>query len=45
LGKGLSFPLAVSYASRSELIHDPQKKYWQGHIGIHYDFSKLFAKP
>ena len=43
LGKdsGLTLPVALSYANRTELINDPQKKFWQGHIGLHYDLSNL----
>lgn len=43
LGKdsGLTFPIAVSYANRTELMKDPTRKFWQGHIGLSYDLSKL----
>lgn len=43
LGKdsGLTFPVAVSYANRTELIKDPNRKFWQGHVGLSYDLSKL----
>ena len=36
---GVSFPAAVSYASRSELITG--RMFWQGHVGVSYDFSSL----
>ena len=38
---GLTFPIAFSYANRTELIKDPNRKFWQGHIGLSYDLSKL----
>lgn len=38
---GLTIPIAVSYANRTELIKDPNRKFWQGHIGLSYDISKL----
>lgn len=43
LGKdsGLTFPVALSYANRTELIKDPNRSFWQGHIGLSYDLSKL----
>ena len=36
---GISFPLAFSYSSRTELITG--RSFWQGHVGMTYDFSKL----
>ena len=38
---GVSFPAAISYASRSELITG--RTFWQGHAGISYDLSALKA--
>ena len=36
---GVSFPAAVSYSNRTELIAG--KSFWQGHFGITYDLSRL----
>jgi hypothetical protein len=36
---GISIPFAVSYASRAELITG--RAFWQGHVGVAYDFSNL----
>ncbi|HYR83802.1 MAG TPA: hypothetical protein VE422_06970 [Terriglobia bacterium] len=36
---GISFPAAVSYSSRTELITG--RSFWQGHIGVTYDLSRL----
>jgi hypothetical protein len=44
LGAGKSsvrFPLAVSWANRTELITKPT---WRAQIGVSYDFDALFAK-
>lgn len=38
---GVSFPAAVSYSNRTELITG--RPFWQGHIGVSYDFSHLKA--
>jgi len=37
--EGIRFPVAVSYANRSELIAG--RSFWQGHIGVSYDFAAL----
>jgi hypothetical protein len=37
--KGVSFPLALSYSNRSELIVG--KSFWQGHVGVAYDLGVL----
>lgn len=39
--KGVRFPAAVSWSNRSELITG--KHFWQGHLGVSYDFSALKA--
>ena len=39
VSKGVSFPVAVSYSNRSELIVG--RSFWQGHFGVSYDFSQL----
>lgn len=39
VAKGVSVPLALSYANRSELIVG--RAFWQGHLGVSYDFSQL----
>jgi hypothetical protein len=39
IGNGLRFPAAVSYSNRSELITG--RAFWQGHLGVSYDFSAL----
>ena len=39
VGKGVSFPVALSYANRSELIVG--RAFWQGHFGVSYDFGQL----
>jgi len=36
---GVSFPAAVSYSNRTELITG--KPFWQGHIGVTYDLGRL----
>ena len=36
---GVSFPAAVSYASRAELVTG--RTFWQGHVGVSFDFSNL----
>jgi hypothetical protein len=36
---GVSFPLAVSYSNRTELVTG--KAFWQGHAGISYDLAQL----
>lgn len=36
---GISFPAAVSYSSRAELITG--RSFWQGHLGVTYDLSRL----
>ena len=38
--QGVSFPLAVTYASRTELLK-ANKGFWQGHAGISYDLGAL----
>lgn len=38
-GDGVRFPVAVSYSNRSELITG--RGFWQGHIGVSYDFAAL----
>jgi hypothetical protein len=37
--QGITFPLAVSYANRSELITG--RSFWQGHVGVAYDLGQL----
>ncbi|MEO5823670.1 MAG: hypothetical protein ABIT71_24460 [Vicinamibacteraceae bacterium] len=37
--KGVSFPLAVSWSNRTELITG--KSFWQGHAGVSYDLGAL----
>jgi hypothetical protein len=37
--KGVSFPLAVSYSNRTELITGTS--FWQGHAGVSYDLGVL----
>ncbi len=39
VGQGVSFPAAVSYSNRSELITG--RAFWQGHFGVSYDFGQL----
>jgi hypothetical protein len=39
VGNGVSFPFAASYANRTELITG--RPFWQGHVGVSYDFSAL----
>ena len=39
VGNGVSFPVALSYSNRSELIKG--RSFWQGHFGVTYDFSQL----
>jgi hypothetical protein len=38
--QGVSFPLAVTYASRTELLK-ADKGFWQGHAGVSYDLGAL----
>jgi uncharacterized coiled-coil protein SlyX len=37
--EGVRFPVAVSYSNRSELITG--RGFWQGHLGVSYDFAAL----
>ena len=37
--QGITFPLAVSYSNRTELIKG--RSFWQGHIGVSYDLAQL----
>lgn len=37
--RGVTFPIAVSYSNRSELITG--KPFWRGQIGVTYDLSRL----
>jgi len=39
VGAGIRIPASVSYSNRSELITG--RAFWQGHIGVSYDFSAL----
>jgi hypothetical protein len=36
---GISFPAAVSWSNRTELITG--KSFWQGHVGVSYDLGRL----
>jgi hypothetical protein len=36
---GISFPVAVSWSNRTELITG--KSFWQGHVGVSYDLGRL----
>ncbi len=38
---GISFPVAVSWSNRTELITG--KSFWQGHVGVSYDLGRLKA--
>ncbi len=38
--QGVSFPLAVTYSSRTELVKS-DKGFWQGHAGVSYDLGAL----
>jgi hypothetical protein len=38
--QGVSFPLAVTYSNRTELVK-ANKPFWQGHAGISYDLGAL----
>ena len=41
VGNGVRFPVAVSYANRTELLIKEKGGFWQGHLGVSYDFSSL----
>lgn len=36
---GISFPAAVSWSNRTELVTG--KSFWQGHVGVSYDLGRL----
>jgi len=38
--QGVTFPLAVTYANRTELVKS-DKGFWQGHAGVSYDLGAL----
>lgn len=38
--QGINFPLAVTYANRTELVK-ADKGFWQGHAGVSYDLGAL----
>jgi hypothetical protein len=38
---GVSFPVAASFSSRTEFITG--RSFWQGHVGVSYDLSRLKA--
>ena len=38
--QGVSFPLAVTYSNRTELVKS-DKGFWQGHAGVSYDLGAL----
>jgi hypothetical protein len=37
--QGITFPLAVSYSNRTELVTG--RAFWQGHVGVAYDLGQL----
>lgn len=41
---GITMPIAVSYGNRTELINTPQKSFFQGQVGLHYDLKNLQEK-